>query len=369
MNNIYKKCLLIFSLFLLSFIYYNSFIKADNTLISRLQGKILLQVEENGEAWYVYPLTDERYYLGRPIDAFKLMKNFGLGISNKDINKIAIAEASFSGFDSDGDGLSDLFEDAIGSDKNNIDTDADNFDDKTEIIDGFNPNNLDKLLIDNDFSRKQAGRILIQAEQNGEAWYINPDDNKRYFLGRPEDAFNIMRQTGLGITNADLNKIPVFNPNNNSDTKNTIITNNNKRKYTDPVNGYSFEYPNTWKKTTINGKKEVIFLRNYENDIIKEKKAMITIAFIKTDNDLDLNKFQTASKNGVVKKSSENQKINQYYSLNETFNFSEIDGQETTTFLQLNNKEMLIITLFSAGNHNYYNSILGDLLRSVEYIK
>ena len=37
---------------------------------------------------------------------------------------------------------------------------------------------------------------------------FNPVDNKRYFLGRPNDAFAIMRAFGLGITNANLSKIP-----------------------------------------------------------------------------------------------------------------------------------------------------------------
>ena len=36
-------------------------------------GRILLQVEENGEAWYVYPENRLRYYLGRPDDASALM--------------------------------------------------------------------------------------------------------------------------------------------------------------------------------------------------------------------------------------------------------------------------------------------------------
>ena len=57
------------------------------------------------------------------------------------------------------------------------------------------------------------GRILLQVEQHGEAWYVNPTDNKRYYLGRPDDAFEIMRSFGLGITNNDLDQIPVGNIN------------------------------------------------------------------------------------------------------------------------------------------------------------
>jgi len=53
-------------------------------LVDKMKGKILLQVEGNGEAWYVSPVNGERYYLGRPADAFLLMRNLGLGISNQD---------------------------------------------------------------------------------------------------------------------------------------------------------------------------------------------------------------------------------------------------------------------------------------------
>ena len=51
-------------------------------LSNRLKGLILLQVEENGEAWYVYPDDINKYYLGRPADAFDIMRGLGLGISH-----------------------------------------------------------------------------------------------------------------------------------------------------------------------------------------------------------------------------------------------------------------------------------------------
>ena len=47
-----------------------------------------------------------------------------------------------------------------------------------------------------------SGRILLQVEQNGEAWYVNPDNLLRYYMGRPKDAFDLMRlktQTNLTL--------------------------------------------------------------------------------------------------------------------------------------------------------------------------
>lgn len=54
-----------------------------------------------------------------------------------------------------------------------------------------------------------SGKILLQVEGNGEAWYINPANQQRYFMGRPEDAFALMRKLGLGISNSNLEQIPI----------------------------------------------------------------------------------------------------------------------------------------------------------------
>ncbi|MFA5184073.1 MAG: transglutaminase-like domain-containing protein [Patescibacteria group bacterium] len=120
---------------------------------SSLDGRILLQVQDKGQAWYVNPLDSRRYYLGRPDDAFKLMRSLGLGVSNADL-------ASFKGI----------------------------------------------------APRRLAGRILLQVQDKGQAYYVNPLDLKLHYLGRPIDAFNLMRAQGLGITNADLARITAANP-------------------------------------------------------------------------------------------------------------------------------------------------------------
>lgn len=121
------------------------------SLGSKLSGKILLAVQTNGESWYINPVNQRRYFLGRPSDAFILMQQLGLGISNKDFN-------SFN---------------------------------------GKAPTRL-------------SGRILLKVEDLGKAYYVNPLDLKLYFLGRPADAFQLMREFGLGITDSDLEKISVF---------------------------------------------------------------------------------------------------------------------------------------------------------------
>lgn len=147
-----KKIIFLFSIIAFFSLF---FAKAEaQSLAGILSGKILLDVERNGEAWYIYPLDNKRYYLGRPHDAFDIMRNLGLGISEYDFQKISEAG----------------------------------------------------MLVDGDLvlAKKLSGRIILQVEKNGEAWYINPVTYKKHYLGRPNDAFNIMRELGLGISRRNL---------------------------------------------------------------------------------------------------------------------------------------------------------------------
>ena len=111
-------------------------------------------MQAKGEAWYVYPKNKRRYYLGRPADAFALMRALGLGITNSDLLQIPEAQSKTSG--------------------------------QTAM------------------AKRTSGQILLQVQAKGEAWYVNPVTAKRHYLGRPDDAFAIMRSLGLGITNSDL---------------------------------------------------------------------------------------------------------------------------------------------------------------------
>jgi predicted nucleotidyltransferase len=159
----------------------------DDGLYSNLKGKIILKVESNGEAYYVSPNKKKMYFLSRPIIAFKVMREQGVGITNKNLEKIPVADS---------------------------------------YCPTYKPNCENNSAHNIDFANTQRGKIFLQVEENGEAWYVNPENGKRYFLGRPTDAFNVMRNLGLGISNMNFEKM--IN-NNQKNSKVNAITNISKK--------------------------------------------------------------------------------------------------------------------------------------------
>jgi len=127
-----------------------SFVSAAPSVAEKLKGRILLQVESRGEAYYVNPATAEKYYMENGYAAYNVMRNLGVGITNTNLEKI----------------------------KNN------------------------KAL-----ALKQKGKIFLQVESHGEAYYVDFSGNLHY-LKDGSEAYNIMRTLGLGITTRDLEQIP-----------------------------------------------------------------------------------------------------------------------------------------------------------------
>jgi hypothetical protein len=156
----------------------------------------------------VNPKDDKRFYLKDGITAYSLMREAGLGISNVDLSKIPVGfEDRFSDTDTDGDGLADKLENGLGTDSTKKDTDSDGIDDKKELLANSNPLGAGTLGSDNSLINRLKGRIVLQVQSRGEAWYIDPSDGKRYYMRDGDAAYQIMRFRSLGITNTDLSKI------------------------------------------------------------------------------------------------------------------------------------------------------------------
>ena len=132
------------------------------SLAQRFSGAILLQVDSHGEAWYVYPVNLKRYYLKDGNAAYDIMRKFGVGITNVNLDRI-----------------------------------------KNSLVE----------------AKKQSGKIFLQVESHGEAYYVN-SDGRLYYLKDGVAAYSVMRQLGQGIATKDLSLIPVGD---NSST-NPVVT-------------------------------------------------------------------------------------------------------------------------------------------------
>ncbi len=185
--------------------------QAEDVLANRLSGYILLETEARGQMWYVSPAkNNRRIIIQDENDLFNLIKQEGIGISNDNISKIPISLDYLYGHDTDRDGLPDSLEIAIGTEPFNPDTDGDGYDDYLEVLHGYDPLGPGRLNYDYAFAESQAGRILIQVHGRGEAWYVNPSNNRRYFLGTIEQAFNVFSKVAIGISNTDIASISSY---------------------------------------------------------------------------------------------------------------------------------------------------------------
>ncbi|MCR4278309.1 MAG: SH3 domain-containing protein [bacterium] len=125
----------------------------DPALLNRVRGYILLQVQNHGEAWYVDPISEKRYYMKDGPTAYQMMRSFGLGVTEADYARMASGDWSM---------------------KNRL-----------------------------------RGRIILRVQEHGEAYYIHPKDLTLHYLQNGEEAYRVMRLYSLGIINADLDRLSV----------------------------------------------------------------------------------------------------------------------------------------------------------------
>ncbi|MBI2475198.1 hypothetical protein HYV69_02100 [Candidatus Uhrbacteria bacterium] len=137
----------------------------DTSFAKKLQGSILLQVQQHGEAWFVRRSDNKRYYMKDGETAYSMMREFSLGISDSDLAKIPSVSST-----------SEMLKSSSICDSNSL-------------------------------AGKLKGQILLQVQQHGEAWYVYPKTCRRIYMQDGSAAFTIMRFLGLGIKDNDLAKI------------------------------------------------------------------------------------------------------------------------------------------------------------------
>ncbi len=141
---------------------------SDNPEFTKKQlGKIFLQVQLHGEAWYVNPDSGRRYYMKDGATAYQMMRNFGLGITNSNLSKIQSVDDS---------------------------------DEYNESANRCSPGSFENTV---------KGKILLQVQAHGEAWYVDTEKCLRIYLKDGDAAYTVMRFLGIGITDVDLAKLNI----------------------------------------------------------------------------------------------------------------------------------------------------------------
>lgn len=130
----------------------------QSNLSERLKGHFLLSVQDRGKIWYVSPEAGTRVHIPDATNAWMLIKDRMIGISNADLAKIP--EPGQSAQD---------------------------------------PALRDRL----------SGQFLLAVENHGEVWYVNPHTQARHYLGYGEETYNKVKAVALGITMNDLDQVPL----------------------------------------------------------------------------------------------------------------------------------------------------------------
>lgn len=127
---------------------------------SRYAGSILK--EDKGfeqQYWYVDPKSQERYLLKDGSSVSSLLKELATGINNSNLNKI--------------------------------------------------PEDSEDQ-IDYELVAKLRGHFLLQVEDNGIAWYLNPLDNYRYQISNGKQGLETLKSLALDIDSTKLSVIPII---------------------------------------------------------------------------------------------------------------------------------------------------------------
>ncbi len=127
--------------------------KVNPGLSQRLKGTILLDVDHQGEAWFI-GADGKKYYLANGKTAFEILKAFGTGINEADFAKLSETEST-------------------------------------------------------PFGLQHEHQIFIRVESHGEAYYIH--NGIAIYLKNGEAAFKIMQQYSLGARPTDINAIDTGN--------------------------------------------------------------------------------------------------------------------------------------------------------------
>jgi len=136
-------------------------VEEDPELLQRLSGRMLLDVDGNGEVYYVDPVTGGKEYLADGESAQLLLRRRALGINEENFAKLTLGEEK----------------------------------DEASVCE------------ESELGLRLKGRIVLRTEENGEAYWIYPENCRAYYAGTFEASYELMKKFSLGIAKRNLAKI------------------------------------------------------------------------------------------------------------------------------------------------------------------
>ncbi|MDD5726463.1 MAG: hypothetical protein PHC53_03575 [Patescibacteria group bacterium] len=137
----------------------------DPAFAKSMQGRILLQVESHGEAWYIRSKDLKRYYMKDGAAAYSIMRFFSQGIADVDLAKIP------------------------------------------QVASTAEMKAASSACASSSLGNRFRGEILLQVQQHGEAWYVDPVKCRAIYMKDGAVAYEVMRFLGFGFFTRDLEKI------------------------------------------------------------------------------------------------------------------------------------------------------------------
>ena len=128
------------------------------TVVDVFRGHVLLQAESGERAWYVSPKFLTRFSIATPDEFTSVVRRVGLGISDANLAKIPAAGAPSARSDST-------------------------------------------------LRTQLAGYFLVQVQDNGEVWYVDPASRTRYLIDAMT-ATTVLASLGTRVTDGTLDQIP-----------------------------------------------------------------------------------------------------------------------------------------------------------------
>ncbi len=175
-------------------------VSAQEIATKSLAGYFVMRDAKDFHWWHVDPKTRSFQEVTAGSE-FANIRAMAAGITEDNLYRIPYANfGSGTKPDSDGDGLSDSFENAIGTNTTLADTDGDGYSDGDEVSHGYSPVGPGKPFFDAKFTRAQAGRIFVQKEHPDRLWYVNPRDGKRYLIATFTDFSDFFKKVARTVS-------------------------------------------------------------------------------------------------------------------------------------------------------------------------